>query len=99
MLERLRVFQGRDAGPRQGGQPLPTTPTRPNRVPIDEKALLSRAAAARWLGVTVDTLRGWMRNDPTFPRPKKIGRRGYYVRRQIELWLEMSPAHGEASDE
>jgi hypothetical protein len=63
-----------------------------------ERALLKYSAAARHLGVTVETLDNW-RGQPELglPVPLRIGRRLFFVQGELEAWLasrrEGGPAH------
>jgi predicted DNA-binding transcriptional regulator AlpA len=38
-----------------------------------------------------NTLREWIRRDPTFPRPRRIGRRSMFSRAEIVEWAQNRP--------
>jgi predicted DNA-binding transcriptional regulator AlpA len=50
--------------------------------------LIKTRAAASSIGVTVETLRRWVRVEPNFPKPVCVGRHLYFDRNELAAWLE-----------
>lgn len=53
--------------------------------------LLSQRDAAKFLGIGVRTLRYWDKDPAQAPPRRKIGKRYYYQKGELERWLENSP--------
>ena len=49
---------------------------------------VGREEAAKILGVSVRTLDRLANNDPTFPRPRKIGRSPKWLLSELIAWME-----------
>jgi predicted DNA-binding transcriptional regulator AlpA len=47
---------------------------------------------ALWLGVHVETLRKWMVEHEDFPKPRRIGKRPYFLVEEVREWLKNQPA-------
>lgn len=52
--------------------------------------LLNFASGAVALGVSVHTFRAWAKT-PGFPKPRRIGKRAYFLATELRAWLEQQP--------
>lgn len=60
---------------------------------------LSRAATAAALNFSLNKLDALVRDDPTFPKPRLIGKRRYYLADEVREWLLARPQGGPGDGE
>ncbi len=51
-------------------------------------AFLTAIQTGKYLGLSISTIRRLAIGDKTFPKPKKIVRRCYYRREELDAWKQ-----------
>lgn len=53
--------------------------------------ILERGAVAELLGVSTRTLARWI-DSGELPPPRRLGRRAYWLRQELDTWLSQEPS-------
>lgn len=59
---------------------------------METKGYLSVEDVCQYLGICPSTLYAWIKNDPAFPKRRKLGfRRNMFLVKEVDDWLATRP--------